>query len=127
MWPNEPTHEEAAFRGAWNYLKERVHDSTIYYFCKYERTEFKKLAEKYPAVCSVEEVEAMLVLTFRNTTLAPICSRFGTGTGKLATREGNRPGCPANIAAVKYSESGGDAVGLTASLHLNVAALRPPQ
>jgi uncharacterized protein len=54
----EPMHEEAAFRGAWNYLTARVQDSTIYYYSKYERTEYRKLAEKYPAVCSVGDVEA---------------------------------------------------------------------
>lgn len=59
---NEPTHEEAAFHGAWNYLKARTQDSTIYYYSKYERTEYKKLAEKYPAVCSVEEVETLFAL-----------------------------------------------------------------
>ena len=55
----EPIHEEAAFRGAWEYLTARVQDSTIYYYSKYERTEYKKLAAKYPAVCSVGEVEAL--------------------------------------------------------------------
>jgi predicted RecB family nuclease len=55
----EPLDEEAAFRGAWEYLTARVQDSTIYYYSKYERTEYKKLAAKYPAVCSVDEVEAL--------------------------------------------------------------------
>jgi uncharacterized protein len=55
----EPMHEEAAFRGAWEYLTARVQDSTIYYYSKYERTEYRKLAEKYPAVCSVDDVEAL--------------------------------------------------------------------
>jgi predicted RecB family nuclease len=55
----ETTHEEAAFRGAWEYLTARVQDSTIYYYSKYERTEYKKLAAKYPAVCSVGEVESL--------------------------------------------------------------------
>lgn len=55
----EPIHEEAAFRGAWIYLTARVQDSTIYYYSKYERTEYKKLAVKYPAVCSVSDVEAL--------------------------------------------------------------------
>ena len=59
---NEPAHEEAAFQSAWNYLKARTQDSTIYYYSKYERTEYKKLAEKYPGVCSVEDVEALFVL-----------------------------------------------------------------
>ena len=55
----EPIHEEAAFRGAWEYLTARVQDSTIYYYSKYERTEYKKLAAKYPAVCSVGDVETL--------------------------------------------------------------------
>jgi uncharacterized protein len=55
----EPMHEEAAFRGAWKYLTARVQDSTIYYYSKYERTEYKKLAVKYPAVCSVGEVKSL--------------------------------------------------------------------
>jgi uncharacterized protein len=55
----EPMHEEAAFRGAWEYLTARAKDSTIYYYSKCERTEYKKLAEKYPAVCSVNDVEAL--------------------------------------------------------------------
>ncbi len=55
----ESIHEEAAFRGAWQYLTARVQDSTIYYYSKYERTEYKKLAAKYPAVCSVGDVEAL--------------------------------------------------------------------
>jgi uncharacterized protein len=55
----EPIHEEEAFQSAWNYLTARVQDSTIYYYSKYERTEYKKLAAKYPAVCSAGEVEAL--------------------------------------------------------------------
>jgi predicted RecB family nuclease len=59
---NEPAQEEAAFRGAWAYLKERTGDSTIYYYSKYERTEYRKLSEKYPAVCTVDEVDALFAL-----------------------------------------------------------------
>jgi len=55
----EPIHEETAFRDAWEYLTARVQDSTIYYYSKYERTEYKKLAAKYPAVCSAGEVESL--------------------------------------------------------------------
>jgi predicted RecB family nuclease len=57
-----PTEEEAAFRQAWAYLSARVQDSTIYYYSKYERTEYKKLAEKYPSICSVDEVEALFAM-----------------------------------------------------------------
>lgn len=55
----ESFHEEAAFKGAWEYISTRVQDSTIYYYSKYERTEYKKLATKFPSVCSVDDVEAM--------------------------------------------------------------------
>jgi uncharacterized protein len=58
----EPMHEEAAFQNAWKYLSARVQDSTIYYYSKHERTWYKKLAEKYPAVCSVSDVEALFAL-----------------------------------------------------------------
>jgi uncharacterized protein len=58
----EPAHEEAVFRQGWDYLNLRIQDSTIYYYSKYERTAYKKLAEKYPAVCSMAEVEALFAL-----------------------------------------------------------------
>lgn len=58
----DPAHEEAAFREAWAYLKSRVQDSTVYYYSKYERTAYKNLAERYPAVCSVAEVEVLFRL-----------------------------------------------------------------
>jgi len=58
----EPAHEEAAFREAWEYLRARVLDSTVYYYSKYERTAYKKLAEKYPTVCSAADVEILFAL-----------------------------------------------------------------
>ncbi len=58
----EPLEEEAVFRKAWEYLVLRVQDSTIYYYSKYERTAYRKLAEKYPTVCSVDEVNALFAL-----------------------------------------------------------------
>lgn len=58
----EDAHEEEAFRGAWIYLTARATDSTIYYYSKYERTEYKKLASKYPGVCSVRDVEDLFAL-----------------------------------------------------------------
>lgn len=54
--------EEAAFADAWTYLSARVLDSTVYYYSPYERTAYKKLAEKYPGVCSVDEVAALFEL-----------------------------------------------------------------
>lgn len=56
---NEPAHEEAAFKEAWRFLTARVQDSTVYYYAPHERTKYRKLAEKYPGVCSVGEVEAL--------------------------------------------------------------------
>lgn len=58
----EATQEEAVFRSSWVYLKARVEDSVVYYYSKYERTAYKKLAEKYPSVCSVAEVETVFEL-----------------------------------------------------------------
>lgn len=55
----DPTEEEAIFQRAWTYLRDRTVDSTIYYYSKYERTAYKKLAEKYPRVCSVSDVEEL--------------------------------------------------------------------
>jgi uncharacterized protein len=54
--------EEAAFADAWGYLSARVQDSTVYYYSSYERTTYKKLAEKYPGVCSVDDVVVLFEL-----------------------------------------------------------------
>lgn len=54
--------EEAAFADAWAYLSARVLDSTVYYYSAYERTAYKKLAGKYPGVCSVDEVVTLFDL-----------------------------------------------------------------
>ena len=56
------TAEEQAFGESWAYLCARVVDSVVYYYSKYERTAYKKLAGKYPAVCSVADVEALFAL-----------------------------------------------------------------
>lgn len=58
----DPSDEGAAFAQAWAYLKARVQDSTVYYYSSYERTSYKKLAGKYPSVCSVDEVVALFEL-----------------------------------------------------------------
>lgn len=55
--------EEAAFAEAWSYLAARVQDSVVYYYSPYERTAYKKLAAKYPGVCSVDEVVALFALS----------------------------------------------------------------
>lgn len=48
--------EERAFAEAWRYL-QAVGECSIYYYSKYERTIWRKLQEKYPGVCSVEDLE----------------------------------------------------------------------
>ena len=50
--------ERKAFADAWRYIQN---DSSciIYYYSKYERTIYRKLQEKYPDVCCVEELEAL--------------------------------------------------------------------
>lgn len=54
--------ESGVFREAWNYLQARLADSTIYYYSKYERTAYKKLAEKCAGVCAVNDVEEVFAL-----------------------------------------------------------------
>lgn len=55
----DPAQEEWVFRGAWEYLQSRLQDSTIYYYSKYERTAYRKLAGKYPGICTAAEVESL--------------------------------------------------------------------
>jgi predicted RecB family nuclease len=55
----DSAHEESVFREGWAYLNLRLQDSIIYYYSKFERTMCTKLAEKYPSVCSVTEVEGL--------------------------------------------------------------------
>lgn len=50
--------EEAAFAAAWQYLNT-VPGAAVYYYSKYERTIWRKLQEKYPGVCTKEDVEAL--------------------------------------------------------------------
>jgi predicted RecB family nuclease len=53
--------EEAAFRAAWAYLSAHP-DAIIYYYSKYERTTYRKLQERYPSVCSADDIEALFAL-----------------------------------------------------------------
>jgi len=53
-----PEAEEKAFAAAWNFVKSNP-DAIIYYYSKYERTLYRKLCQKYPRVCSSEEIENM--------------------------------------------------------------------
>lgn len=50
--------EEEAFARAWNYIRER-RPCTIYYYSKYERTIYRALQEKYPAVCTADDIEEL--------------------------------------------------------------------
>lgn len=50
--------EKLAFAEAWRYLKS-TQDATVYYYSKYERTIYRRLQEKYPDVCTREEIDAL--------------------------------------------------------------------
>lgn len=50
--------EERAFREAWRFLSWRS-GCPIYYYSKYERTIWRRLQQKFPSVCSPEEIEAL--------------------------------------------------------------------
>ena len=54
-----PEHEEAVFAAAWGYLTERIKDSTVFYYSQFEATSYKRLARKFPSVCSVDDVEQL--------------------------------------------------------------------
>ena len=60
FFAEEPTAaaEREAFAGAWRYLQSS-RPCVVYYYSKYERTSYRKLREKYPDVCSEEELEAL--------------------------------------------------------------------
>jgi len=60
FFAEEPTTEaeKRAFAEAWRYVEERQ-EFTIYYYSKYERTIYRKLRNKYPDICSEDELEAL--------------------------------------------------------------------
>jgi predicted RecB family nuclease len=49
--------ERSAFRAAWSFVRQHA-SAAVYVYSPFERTTYKKLAAKYPDVCSVAEVEA---------------------------------------------------------------------
>ncbi|MEJ2509797.1 MAG: TM0106 family RecB-like putative nuclease, partial [Gammaproteobacteria bacterium] len=55
--PNAPA-EEKAFADAWRYVQDNQ-PCAIYYYSKYERTIWRKLRERFPHVCSEDDIEAM--------------------------------------------------------------------
>ncbi|MGC9323935.1 MAG: TM0106 family RecB-like putative nuclease [Desulfomonilia bacterium] len=58
FFADTPTHgdEEAAFLRAWSYIRS-LQPCTIYIYSKYERTVWRRLQKRYPAVVSFHEVE----------------------------------------------------------------------
>ena len=60
FFAEEPTAEaeKQSFAEAWRYMQESQ-PCVIYYYSKYERTIYRKLREKYPDVCTEDELEAL--------------------------------------------------------------------
>jgi predicted RecB family nuclease len=53
-----PAAERDAFTGALDYLASNA-DGAIYYYSKYERTIYRKLQQKYPDICTPEDIEQL--------------------------------------------------------------------
>jgi predicted RecB family nuclease len=53
-----PEGEREAFAGAWKYMQDSQ-PCVIYYYSKYERTIYRKLQQRYPEVCSADDIEAL--------------------------------------------------------------------
>ena len=53
-----PADEERVFRQAWAYFADNP-NAAIFYYSKYERTIYRKLQQKYPDVCTADEIEAL--------------------------------------------------------------------
>jgi predicted RecB family nuclease len=60
FFAHEPTQasERDAFAAALDYLAAQV-DAGIYYYSKYERTTYRKLQQKYPDICTPEDIESL--------------------------------------------------------------------
>lgn len=58
FFADEPTQgdEERAFQEAWAYFAANP-NAAIYYYSKYERTIYRKLQQKYPHVCTADDIE----------------------------------------------------------------------
>lgn len=54
----EPELEKQVFADAWTYLQRR-NGRPVYFYSKYERTWWRKLATKYPDICNVDDVNAL--------------------------------------------------------------------
>jgi len=53
-----PAAEEHAFAEAWHFM-QASQPCVIYCYSKYERTRYRKLQEKYPDVCTAEDIETL--------------------------------------------------------------------
>jgi predicted RecB family nuclease len=53
-----PEAERYAFAQAYAFLTQQS-DAAIYYYSKYERTQYRKLQAKYPDICSAEDIERL--------------------------------------------------------------------
>jgi predicted RecB family nuclease len=53
-----PVAERDCFAGAFAYLTGHD-DAIIYYYSKYERTNYRKLQQRYPDVCSADDIERL--------------------------------------------------------------------
>jgi len=51
-----PEEEKKAFADAWEYLQNN-RPCSIYYYSKYERTIYRKLQQKYPDICTGDDIE----------------------------------------------------------------------
>lgn len=60
FFANEPTPEaeKKAFADAWHYMQDNQ-PCVIYYYSKYERTIYRKLREKYPDICTEDDLDAL--------------------------------------------------------------------
>lgn len=72
-----PAAEESAFKEAWTYMKSVLArgDTALFYYSPHEHVVYRELASRYPAVCSVDEVDALfadpLVVDLYTTVVRP--------------------------------------------------------
>jgi predicted RecB family nuclease len=50
--------EEQAFAYSWRFMQE-ARPCAIYYYSKYERTIYRKLRQKYPRICTEDDIESL--------------------------------------------------------------------
>jgi predicted RecB family nuclease len=53
-----PAAEKDAFAAAWSYMKDRP-AAVLYFYSKYERTQWRNLRNRYPDVCSDADINAL--------------------------------------------------------------------